>query len=74
MSVPRILWFLPVVPVVFAGPTFGEDWQWTRIGWEGMRVWSAVSPPDSGDVIYVSICEGPDRGVHKSTDGGLTWR
>ena len=51
-----------------------DEWKWRRIAWEGMKVWSAVSPPDSGRIVYVSICEGSDRGVHKSEDGGYSWR
>jgi hypothetical protein len=51
-----------------------DEWKWQRIAWDDMKVWSASSPPDSGNTVYVSICDGTDRGVHKSTDGGFTWR
>ncbi len=63
-----------IVIVVGASTTQAEEWRWRRIGWEGTRVRSVVSLPDSGNVIYVSVDQGLDRGVHKSTDGGQTWR
>ncbi len=56
-----------------------DEWQWRRIACEGQYLQSTVCPPDSEDVIYVSIpwvMSVPDSGpgVYKSTDAGLTWR
>ena len=53
-----------------------NEWRWHRLAWEGNSVASVVSPPDSSQIMYVTLDDRwplDDEGVYKSSDGGLTW-
>ncbi len=58
-------------------PCQADEWQWRPIAWKGVSVNSVVAPRDSADVLYITITSGISEelfGVHKSHDGGMTWR
>jgi hypothetical protein len=67
-----------ITVTAFVHRAAAEDWQWRRIAFEGIHLASVVSPPESSDVIYITVSEfgNPvdDRGVYKSVDSGQTWQ
>jgi len=75
----RAMSALIMLVALFVNGLRAEVWGWRRISWEEQLLRSVVCPPDSENVIYVSVpyvISEPDSGpgVYKSTDSGQTWR